>query len=159
MSALVKNALASMMALLPRVTDAPAEPFGYGTDIWCERELDPSLDVDGTSTLALAQALMRRLDCPRGQLIDDPDYGLDLRAELNKGTTKRETEALASRIKLELTKDDRVESAKVTVAPNPDGSMLRISIRVTPADARGPFTMTLAVTSADVVLEAISEAA
>lgn len=158
MSALVKSALATMMAELPRVVDTPAAPFGYGTDIWCDRELDPSREVDGA--LALAQALMRRLDCPRGQLIDDPDYGMDLRAELNRGRTKSEVDALASRIKLELTKDDRVDVARVTVSPSPDGSMLRISIRITPADpSTVAFTMTLAVTSADVLLEALSEAA
>jgi len=134
--------------------DAPSPPFGYGTDIWCERDLDPSRDVDGQTMLALAQALVRRLDCPRGRMIDDPNYGIDLRAELNRGTTRAALDAMAARIMTELTKDDRVSFVQATVTPNTDGSTLRISIRVRAVDPRiGTFSLTLALTSTELLLE------
>lgn len=138
----------------------PAPPFGYGTEIWCESHLDPSREVDGQTMLALAQAVVRRLDCPRGRLIDDPDYGIDIRAELNRGTTAAAVNAMAARIRNEVTKDDRVSFARAKVTPSPTGSSLRIRIEIRAVDPRlATFSLTLAVTSADVVLEAMARAA
>ena len=52
-----------------------------GTDLYCISDLDPAgRTVSGPE--ALAQAIARRLQTPRGALAaigDDPDYGLDLR--------------------------------------------------------------------------------
>lgn len=157
---IVDAAIAAGFALLPIVAATPTAPFGYGTDIWCSADLDPSQDVAGSSTLALAQALRRRLDCPRGQLVDDPAYGTDLRAELNRGTQQAVLNAIASRIRSECSKDERVSTVAVQVIPQAlDGSSLRIIIGVTPVDTTRTtaFRLTLAVTSASVILEELAK--
>ncbi|MBZ0121788.1 MAG: hypothetical protein K8H88_32645, partial [Sandaracinaceae bacterium] len=78
------------------------------------------------------------------------------RAYCNRGTTADEVRALAGQIRTEVEKDDRIESLAVTVTPAADGSSLSISLVVTPVAAElGGFTLTLAATSADVLLEEI----
>lgn len=151
----VRDAIAAAIAELERVTEVPSGPFGYGTDISCAGDLTETMEeVDGFSTLALAQALVRRLDCARGQLPDDPDYGIDVRSYCNRGATTQDIRSLASRIRGEVTKDDRVDTATVTVTPSSTGDELGVKVAVTPYDARlGPFTLTLAVTSAAVLIE------
>lgn len=154
MNAIVADAIASETALLTREVATPVAPFGWGTDISCDRDLDEAMpEVSGD--LALAQALVRRLDCPRGALPDDGDYGIDLRANLNRGLTVTEVRGLAGSIRSELTKDDRVDTVAVTVTPTPTGESLRVSIQVTPRDPSlgGPFSLTLAVTDGGVLVE------
>jgi hypothetical protein len=160
MNATVQAAIDAELALLERVVDPPSAPHGYGSDLSCTDDLTATMDeVNGFTTLALAQALVRRLDCPRGGLPDDPDYGIDIRAMLNRGLTTRELRDLAGAVRLELEKDERVDSASVTFRPAPDGSSFAIEIAVTPIDARlgtdgeGGFSLTLALTDAALLLE------
>jgi phage baseplate assembly protein W len=149
------TAFARYLASLERLVDDPQPPFGYGRDISCVRDLDPGVEVEGVT--ALAQALARRLDTPRGGLVDDPDFGFDLRSQLNKGSTQAEMNSLAARIRNELTKDDRVSMVSVTVAPlDTRGSSVRVTVRVRPKNSSEPFSMTLAVTSAEIVMEAMA---
>lgn len=161
MNATVQAALSAALAELEAVRDFPTEPFGYGADLWCEADLSPDMvEVEGDSMLALAQALVRRLDCPRGGLLDDLDYGIDLRASVNVGMTAAEVNSLAGAIRAEMLKDDRVTAARVTVAPTPTGSELAITIALEPVDsALGTFDLTLSASSAAVVLEELRGAA
>lgn len=159
-SSIVDDAIAEELALLERVQDAPSAPFGYGSDLSCDTDLTERMDEVGASTLALGQALARRLDCPRGALLDDPDYGIDLRAHLNRGSTTRDLRTLATRIKAEIEKDDRVDTVAVQVTPATDGSSLAVELAVTPVDASvGDFGLTLAATSAGVIVDAIGGSA
>lgn len=155
MNTIVANAIAAEVAKLTREVDTPTEPFGYGSDLSCAADLtEDMVELDGDDSLVLAQALIRRLDCPRGALPDDPDYGIDVRGYLNRGTTTTELIELASRIRAELAKDDRVSAIAVTVTPSSTGSSLTVTLAVTPIDAdAGGFTLTLAVTSAEVLIE------
>lgn len=155
------DAIAASLAELEPDVDTPVEPFGYGTDLWCDTDLREDMAmVDGSTTLALAQALARRLDCPRGALPDDPDYGFDLKSYCNRGLTTDAIRALAGQVRAEVEKDDRVDRASVTVTPTPTGSELRVELAVTPVDARlGRFDLTLALTSAEVLIEEIRRAA
>lgn len=157
MSAIVEDAIAEELATLERVMDPPSPPYGYGSDLRCDSDMrEDAAEVDGFSRLALAEALVRRLDCPRGALPGDADYGIDLRSYCNRGTTAAEIRALAGQINGELRKDDRVDRVLVTVTPSPDGSRLGVQLEVTPIDPNvGGFALTLAVTSAAVVLEEI----
>jgi hypothetical protein len=159
MSDVVRDAIATELALTTRVTTTPAGPFGYGADISCTTDLAEDMrEVDGIE--ALAQALLRRQDCPRGMLADDLGYGISLTEYLNEGTTAQDLQTLGSKIRGELRKDDRVDAVLVIVDPSPDGTILRIRETITPVDPRlGPFSMTLAVTSAGVVLEAMERGA
>ncbi len=160
MSATAKAAIATELALLTLVTDFPVEPFGYGSDISGDSDLAADLsEVDADSTLALAQAIVRRLDCPRGALPDDKNYGIDVRSYLNRGTTAAEIRQLGGQIRNEVLKDDRVESVVVTVQPNSTGSELRIELAIRPLSTAGEFTLTLAATSAAILIEEIRAAA
>lgn len=161
MNATMADAIAASLAELEPDVDTPVEPFGYGADLWCDSDLREDMAmVDGSSTLALAQALVRRLDCPRGALPDDPDYGIDLKSFCNRGLTADAIRALAGQVRAELEKDDRVDRASVTLRPSSTGSELRVEVVVTPIDARlGRFALTLAVTSAEMLVEEIRRVA
>ncbi len=158
MSAFVKAQIAAEVALLTRITDTPVEPFGYGTDISVDSDMDPDArDVRGDTTLVLAQAIVRRLDCPRGALPGDDNYGIDLRSYANRGTTTSEILSLAGQIRTELGKDDRIDTTAVIVRPENNAQKLRIEIAVRPiGQAVGGFSLTLAATSSTVLIEEIA---
>lgn len=154
MNATVADAIATEIAALTREVATPVAPFGYGADISCARDLEEDMpEVSGQ--LVLAQALVRRIDCPRGGLPDDGDYGIDLRSYLNRGITTTEQRSIAGAIRSELSKDDRVDTVAVTVTPTPTGESIRVSIQVVPRDPAlgGPFTLTLAVTDGGALVE------
>ena len=157
MNATLQTALDAYIADLDRVVDAPVSPFGYGTDLSCSSDLAANFgDVDPFTTLALGEALVRRLDCPRGQLLDDADYGIDLKGALNRGATRQALLALSGQIVAEMQKDDRVDSAIASVTLSSDGTSLDVRLTISPIDSSGTFSMTLAVTSAEVLLQEIS---
>ena len=160
MSDTVKTAIETELATLTQLVDFPTEPFGYGSDISCDSDVDPLVrEVNGFTTLALAEALVRRLDTPRGSLPDDDDYGIDLRGLLNRGSVAADIQQLAGQIRAELAKDDRVDTLTVTVAPSSTGTVLRVEVAVQPVDAEiGGFTLTLSASSASVLLEEIRSA-
>jgi hypothetical protein len=161
MNATVADAIAKSLAAIEREVPTPSAPFGYGTDVSCTDDLSPTLElVDPRSTRAIAEALLRRLDCPRGALPDDADYGLDLRSYCNRGHTADELRTLADRIRGECEKDDRVERAVVTVTAGVASDTLRVQIAVTPVDVElGGFSLVLAASSAAVLLEEMGAAA
>ena len=145
------------IATISRVTEAPSPPFGFGADIASGADLIlPVRDVDPMSREAIALALLRRLDCPKGGVVDAPDYGIDLVQRLNRGQTEVERNATAGAVRNELEKDDRVVS--LTVRTSGDSQRMIIDIRVFPADPNvDEFSLTFAATSAGVVLDRISE--
>src|SRR5438045_1552992 len=87
----------------------------FGHDLWLDDDLDMSMrEVDGF--LCLGQALKRRLQTPRGGLIDDPNYGTDVTGRLNDDVTPRELAQMGSEIDPEFVKDERVLRSTTTVA-------------------------------------------
>lgn len=154
MSAIVLNAIAAELATLERLVPTPEEPFGYGRDLSCVDDITETLEeVDPDSPLGVAQAIARRLTTTKGTLPDEPDYGLNLRDFLNAGVPASDLAGLAGRIKLEVLKDDRVEDATVTVSI-PDARSLSVSIQLTLYDpALQPFSLTLALTDSETLLE------
>lgn len=157
MSSPVRDAIAAELATLEREVDAPTAPFGYGLDLSLVEDLMPTMEVtDPNATLGVAEAIVRRLDCQRGGLPDDADYGIDLRGMCNTPATTATLRQLAGVVRAEVTKDDRIERAEVTVAPSSTGDTLRFALRLTPVDPSiGTFSMTIAVTSAEILLEEI----
>lgn len=157
MSAIVTSAIDEFIASLAREVPTPVEPFGYGSDLSCTDDLTPTCDeVDPFSARALAEALYRRITTARGSLPDDLDYGLDVRGFLNRGTTAGDLAQIAGQIRVELQKDDRVDRVSVQVTA-PAIDTLSIAALVTPIDVNlGRFTLTLAVTSAQTIMEAIT---
>jgi phage baseplate assembly protein W len=104
----------------------------YGTDLDFADDLD-SLGRNVEGFELLGQALWRRLRTPQGQLIDDPDYGLDIAGMLSQPIAQAEQLTLPSRIRGEVLKDPRVESVAVTLTELGIG-IWRIKLRVTPSD-------------------------
>jgi len=156
-NALLRSVIDDGLAAIDRVMDAPAEPFGYGTDVACTTDVEiPMRDVDPMSIEAISMALLRRVDCPRGQMPDDRDYGIDLRGMLNRGITQADLAAIGGKVRSEWAKDDRVSSATVVVTQTGNGAGLRIVGNIVPAGSSESFRLVLAATSAAVVLEAIS---
>jgi hypothetical protein len=161
MNATVADAIAAYVAELEAVAETPLAPFGFGTDIACTTDIPETFpDVDPSSTRALGEALVRRLDCPRGALPDDADYGIDVRSMLNTGATSTEIRTLAGRIRAELSKDDRVDSVAVTVTVlTSNASEIRIEILVVAVDpSLGRFSLTLAATPATILIEELRAA-
>ena len=158
MSAVVLDAIAASIAAITPIMTTPVEPFGYGSDVSCAYDVDPGVaELDGALTLVLAQAIVRRLDTPRGSLPDDPSYGISLRSMVNKGLDATEIANMAGVIRGEVSKDDRVDTVAVTVTPSTALDAITVTLVVRPVDHTiGGFTMTLAVTAGAVLLEAIA---
>lgn len=141
---------------LTRQVVAPLSPFAYGVDLSCVSDVTSDLaEVGPSSVVAIGEALLRRLTTQRGSLPDDAGYGIDVNSYCNMGMSTQDVRDLGSKIRSEVTKDDRVDDAVVTVG-NPVSSQLSISIQVTPVDPTlGVFTLTLSVVDGQVLLEAI----
>lgn len=156
MSQLVLDAIAASTAELTRLVPVPTGALGYGADLSCVEDLTDDLaEVDPFSPQAIGEALLRRLTTPRGQLPDDPNYGLDIRGYCNRGVPTGELREIAGQIRSEASKDDRIEDVSVTVTV-PALNSMSVRINVTPADpSLDPFTLTFAVTSGQLLLEAI----
>ena len=113
----------------------------YGTTIACVNDLvAPSRFVSGQR--AVAEAIARRLQTPRGALIDSRDYGFDLRDYVNADLTRPQMAALLGSVTAECQKDERVESADVTIRFLGE-TELRVTINL--MTAVGPFTLVMSI--------------
>lgn len=158
MSPIVAADLETQLAELARVTDPAPEPLGYGRDLSCVTDCTSDfLELEETDTARIvAQAVCRRFITPRGGLLDEPDYGCDLRAECNRGLTQTELRTLQSRMRSEAMKDERVESATVQLSAAAAGDVTTLSARVviTPRDAAvTPFAFVVSITSTQTLLD------
>lgn len=137
---IVKEALAALLAELPAPVATPAADDGFGSDLSCVTDLTPDMaELASDDVLVVAQAALRRLTTPRGALLDDPDYGLDVQSYVHKAMTTAELRAMAGQIRLELLKDDRIEDADVTATPAGEN---RYSLSIRGVTAAGPFELT-----------------
>lgn len=87
----------------------------YGFDLSCVSGLTAELRVVRGKRL-LAEALVRRLITPRGMLIDDPNYGTDLREYIGHEFTRASLARMKAEIQAELEKDERVIAVNVVRA-------------------------------------------
>lgn len=147
MNQTVLDAIEADLATIPREVDAPDDELGYGRDLSCVTDLTPDLDeVDPQSPQGIAEAICRRFISPRGCLIEDPDYGLDLRGICNKAITYEELRELADQAQAEAKKDDRVDHAEVTLDYDDITSTLTVDTLITPVDPTlGPFSFVFVV--------------
>lgn len=126
----------------------------FGTDLSTFVRGAGAPDLDPTFTVisgrrVVQEAVARRFITPRGGLLDDPNYGLDLRALLNTKYSQRDLFILREKISAECRKDERVDGARVTVAPKANGD-LTITISLT--TSAGPFELALSVSQVTVEL-------
>lgn len=127
-------------------------PNPYGYDLWHDgNDLDAGMRETG-GNLVLAQWVVRCLQTPQGQLLDDPNYGYDLTQWLNQDVdiTAPQFAQLKSGIVKALLRDERILDVQVpSITLGPDGIMV-VTILVSPAS--GPFTLVLAVSATTVQL-------
>lgn len=101
-------------------------------------DIDYSLSVTLDEEIAVAQAILRRLNTPRGQLLACPTYGYDIRSLVGAAVPADVAEA---RITEQCLAEERVFNADVKVARNAN----RLSISIVLELADGPFAFTLSV--------------
>lgn len=110
-----------------------ADPNHYGTDIGCgPAGIDETFSlVEGRQ--ALIEAIVGRLETPRGGLLDDPTYGLGVTAWVGKRADAAQLFAWGQALASEARKDDRVRQAKASLKPT-HGGKLRFVLAISPLD-------------------------
>lgn len=122
----------------------------YGTDLWLQGsppDLSPSLGLV-TGRTCLTQALLRRIQSPRGCLFYDLEYGIDIRGWVDGSVKGGNVARKAARLDREYVKDTRVLSSSTTGAFS--GGILTFTSVI--VDGVGPFPFVLAVSSVSVQL-------
>jgi len=156
MNSTVQAALTAALAELEVTSSIPDAPFGYGSDISCDSDVDPRWSEVSDSALVLAEHCVRRLDTPQG-LPDQDDWGISITDYVNRPTTQQELYALEGAIIAELVDDDRIDEVQADVEASSDYRTLTVSIKIVPEDPLAEdFTMTLSVTDTGVLLEEMS---
>jgi len=118
----------------------------YGRDLSCVTDLTAEMaEVSGRRLLG--EALARRLVTPRGSLLDDPNYGFDVRDYIADDQSVSALPIIAASIDAEFRKDERVIDSRTTIQLAGTG-VLTISSTVT--DSAGPFQLVVAVGDLDV---------
>lgn len=121
----------------------------FGTDLSCTDDLDETMkEISGQDVLA--QAIYRRLTTPRGQLIDDPDYGIDVRSFLSRGVDAGKLREIEGTIRQEVLKDERV--ANVTAKATIDYKTYSITVSLIVTTGDGPFRLVFSITADTVEL-------
>lgn len=118
-------------------------PFGYGIDLSCISDLDPAM-VEVSGRIALAQACVRRLQTPRGGLLEDPNYGYDIIGEIDGDMTSGDLARVGAQVDAELQKDERVltsTTAATLIAPG------LLVLNITLQDQAGPFRLVLSASA------------
>ena len=139
------DAIAAGIAEIPVLERVAPNALAYGVDLSCIRDVTPDLaEVDPTSPAAVGQGALRRLLTPRGGVVDDQAYGLDLRAYTSHGVTNDELRGLAAQVRAEAMKDDRVSEADATIAYA--AGKLDVTLMLTLVDSSETFTLIFFVT-------------
>jgi len=151
---LLQDLIAAQTALVPVVDRVAPDALGYGTDLSCVLDVTPDLDeVDPMSTVAIGEAIVRRFITPRGGVVDDQSYGLDLRGYCNRGVTNEQIVRLQSQCRVEALKDDRVSDAEVSIRWVAAERRLSVRINATAVDSAQEFSLTFFVTADGLLLQ------
>lgn len=119
----------------------------YGTDFSALVNTAPDEQftlIEGRRVLA--ESLARRLTCPPGGLWWAPNEGIDLRALVRARLDKTQLTTLKAQIQAQLSRDERVLSAKATIVHDTAAKKLTVTISVETAE--GPFSFVLSVSDA-----------
>lgn len=122
----------------------------YGSDVSCITDIDPT-GRTVTGRELVAEALVRRLMTPRGRLMGDPDYGLDLRQYVNADMSPRDIASLRSAVVAECEKDERVASADTEATLDSVG-VLTLTIAIELSEE----AFALVVSASDVTVQLVS---
>jgi len=129
-----------------------------GRDISCTTSLRTGRFSTGARLVA--EAAYRRLTTPRGTLRggeDEANYGLDLTELIGSTNPAELAVSLPGRIRVELEKDERIDSVEVSIASSTtSGGLTSFSIEIIAITSDGPFTLQLAASAVTVELLGIS---
>lgn len=122
----------------------------YGRDLSCTTALDTAMrEVSGDELMR--QVILRRLITPKGSLLSDPNaITLDVRRYMSKDVDERELMAMRGAIHAAILDDERILSVKVSMGY--DAGQRTATIGVKAIGARGPFSLTLAVSDVSVTV-------
>jgi len=112
----------------------------FGTDLSCQQDFTP-LMTSVSGVMCLIEALIRRLETPRGTLIGDSDYGYYVTGEIDDDVDQADIARIAALIDAEFLKDQRV-LATATAASFASGVLITTSKITT---AAGPFSLVLTI--------------
>jgi phage baseplate assembly protein W len=152
----VQTILDNLQSQLPdvaRIFQPSGADVSFGSDLSCADDVTLTFDtVAGDDPMAVAQSAYRRLRTAIGELLDDPDYGCDIDAYLQRGLTPQTLQQLKTDIQAELLTDDRIATVDCQITPT-DGANFILTILCT--SAQGPFSLTFDLTDAQAALSAI----
>lgn len=125
----------------------------YGYDLWCTDDLTIGMkEIDGNDNITIvSQSIYRRLTTPRGQLIDDEDYGYDIRGLLHRGMTANQMLAIPGTIKQEILKEERIDEVNVKIV-SANVTTGKLTLEVEGIAQEEPFTLTISVDQAALVI-------
>ena len=86
----------------------------YGVDVACSTDIDVYFTL-ASGVKAVSDAIARRLQTPRGGLIDDSSYGYDLRQLVNTPLTNTFEFEARTEIEAQCLLDERVDAVEVTI--------------------------------------------
>ncbi len=110
-------------------------------------DLTPDMRM-ATGRDVLSQSLVRRQTTPRGSVLTSPNDCLDIRQLLGAGQSQAQLQALASTIRTELLRDQRVNSAQVTITVDTATGKTTIAEQI--QSSLGLFTLTIALTAGSI---------
>lgn len=147
--------VAAEIAKLVPLATTPDAASGYGSDLVCVSDIDPSIRMTDPARIEdLAQDAFHRITTPRGNLPDDSDYGIDVSEMLSSPDDATTLIMQESIIRLELLKDDRYRNVDVTAGVA--AKVRTFTIQITPEDpALRTFTLIVPITQAGATLEVI----
>ena len=123
--------------------------YTQGRDWLCGIDLDPN-GREALGVSDVSHSIIRRLVTRRGTLIDNEDYGYDVRDLLHRDLTPRQYAATEAEVRFEVQKEPRVRSASVSVSAP---AFRNISIQINYQTQDGEQTLTLLVN--DVTVQAL----
>lgn len=138
----------------------PAQPGvdDFGSDLSCAADCTPMFDeLAGDDPEIVAQAFVRWLQTEPGSLpdLEVTDWGGGLLSMLRRPMTTTEIASIPGRLRSKwLDDDDRTEDISISRPVDVGGGQYLIDVRG--VTTMGPFALTLAATSTEVILKAMS---
>lgn len=133
-------------------------PDDFGSDLSCTDDCTPMFDeLDGDDPEIVAQSLIRWLQTDPGSLpdLEVTDWGGGLLSMLRCPMTPTEIASLPGRLRSKwLADDDRTDDIAFSRPVDVGGGQYLIDVRG--VTTMGPFALTLAATSTEVILKAMS---
>lgn len=102
------------------------------------------------------QALLRRLVTPRGSLVDDDQYGYDVRSWLGETLRPGDLQRLEREVVRECLADERTDTADATATQAADGSITLV-VTAWAVDDQVTVRLTLAISDVTVDVLAVEE--